>query len=212
MRKCELTLILVCHSACFHKSSLAAQSCFPTLIWVSWVSSASAYENQPPLTWNSLWPGCHKNENHLTWVDSSLMVPWVSFENLGLRWQGTSSPTWSTWAPSNESGLKVIPLGNMSHKSLVDSPTNSGNTHYFLLSNMCTFCCLYCMLYTVHFLPWHLFCYILRFYSNIRYPIVKKSIVTDYHCYCALFYYWNVFQVFWSRNWKPINKNYISSR
>jgi hypothetical protein len=59
----------------------------------------------PLLTWTSLPPGYHKN--HLIWVDSSLIVFWLSFEIHGLRQQGSAPPPphWSSWEPSNLSRL-----------------------------------------------------------------------------------------------------------
>jgi hypothetical protein len=79
-----------------------------------------------PLILTSLQP-CH-HENHVTWVDSSQMLPWASFETLGLlHIKRTSLPGlitsrtfWSKWTWSRRSSLALC---NMSPECLEGFPS-----------------------------------------------------------------------------------------
>ncbi len=84
----------------------------------------------PLLAWTSILPDHH--ENHLIWVESSLMVPWAGFETLGLRSQ--NMPRECPVGPRLISATLLIFSLIIVTVQLI----------------MCTFYCLYCISYIMY--------------------------------------------------------------
>jgi hypothetical protein len=145
----------------------------------------------------SLQSGHH--ENHLIWVDSSLMVPWLSFETLGLQSKGPASPD------HFENLLTRVDLIKVTHVpwAPVGPPLIPGYCHFCSLRlqwrirpfYMCTLqCAILCFIYNT-FIVYILFNSFILFHSaEILFCLNSHSlsIIVNYY---AFFWSWKCIPV-----------------
>ncbi len=97
-RKSMLTLLLGLSPAHFQLFPWAVKSCFPTFIWGILGHCSCGPASLPDY-----------HENHLIWVDLSLVVPLEIQLTLSFFWpqhMRSSLPTWPSWEPYELIGLE----------------------------------------------------------------------------------------------------------